>query len=586
MAQTIKIKRSELSAPPASLSNGELAFTHGDDKLHIGDIANNVKSFDLGGGASVVELGNVDIDTIITAGVYKVGFAFQVSPANNWPLNNQINTILVVQDGDVGTIQTVTYINGITTKSWVRSAKNNNTGFWSDWEILHNKILDPLGTQDLNDIISTPELSMIQSSSASATPANNYPIEEAGYLELVQVGGDYLQRYTSTIDHKLFLRSRPTGTNVWTAWVEVGGGGGGGGIPDSVLLNGVVDLNTLFTVGIYNKEDNVTFANNFPEESLRSSIEVVNFSDGLGLTTIQTVRTRSTKANVYTRVHNGISWGTWERLNIQRDVSISTIDLNSIGAVDDSGEYFQGDPANSTLARHYPVESPGLLTVSVRFGAPFQMYRPNFLGGLHNGKVFFRSRDATGWWEPWLEVGGGGVVGTITLTYQQDLNTIYTTGHYYMGSNGNANVTYNYPENLHNGILEVIDDGTGANRVIQRYTSYDNVNSTQKVWVRNSYNGWSVWVRMGVAGEGGGDKPDLTNENLNSLLDSGSYDQPATANGVVLNYPTAAYSGRITVTKHDTHVFQESLVMTGGAVIRKIRRSSFPTIIWTQWFAD
>ena len=37
MAITIQIKRSANSTPPSGLANGELAYTHGDDKLYIGD---------------------------------------------------------------------------------------------------------------------------------------------------------------------------------------------------------------------------------------------------------------------------------------------------------------------------------------------------------------------------------------------------------------------------------------------------------------------------------------------------------------------------------------------------------------------
>lgn len=60
MAQTIKLKRSTGSAPPASLGFGELAYTDGDEKLYIGKDGGGIKDLFDGSSSGSTDLVNID----------------------------------------------------------------------------------------------------------------------------------------------------------------------------------------------------------------------------------------------------------------------------------------------------------------------------------------------------------------------------------------------------------------------------------------------------------------------------------------------------------------------------------------------
>lgn len=64
----------------------------------------------------------------------------------------------------------------------------------------------------------------MQPSTANATAANNYPIQEAGMLEVLRHAGNntnnVIQRYTSFSSRRLFIRSQIDSSGTWSGWDE------------------------------------------------------------------------------------------------------------------------------------------------------------------------------------------------------------------------------------------------------------------------------------------------------------------------------------------------------------------------------
>lgn len=80
-------------------------------------------------------------------------------------------------------------------------------------------------TVNLNTLVGRDnEGKYIQPTSASATTANNYPIQEAGILEVLRHAANgannVMQRYTTFSSRRLFIRSQADGSGNWTEWDE------------------------------------------------------------------------------------------------------------------------------------------------------------------------------------------------------------------------------------------------------------------------------------------------------------------------------------------------------------------------------
>ena len=81
-----------------------------------------------------------------------------------------------------------------------------------------------LGTNDLNTVTGTKYGRFCQPLSANATAARNYPIAEAGDLDVHQTGGNgaeaCVQEYRSFSTRRIFLRTYNPAGSVWTDWCE------------------------------------------------------------------------------------------------------------------------------------------------------------------------------------------------------------------------------------------------------------------------------------------------------------------------------------------------------------------------------
>ncbi|MEG6015801.1 phage tail protein [Enterobacter hormaechei] len=81
-----------------------------------------------------------------------------------------------------------------------------------------------LGADDLNTITGTKYGRFCQPLSANATAARNYPIAEAGDLDVHQTGGNgaeaCVQEYRSFSTRRIFLRTYNPAGSVWTDWCE------------------------------------------------------------------------------------------------------------------------------------------------------------------------------------------------------------------------------------------------------------------------------------------------------------------------------------------------------------------------------
>jgi len=80
----------------------------------------------------------------------------------------------------------------------------------------------------------------------------------------------------------------------------------------------------------------------------------------------------------------------------------------------------------------------------------------------------------------------------VSLGATTNLNDLVQPGWYYQNSNSNASTARNYPYAIA-GVLELFTWANTSNAVVQRYTSYNNLD----IWTRtNNLGTWSSWVAL------------------------------------------------------------------------------------------
>ena len=185
---------------------------------------------------------------------------------------------------------------------------------------------------------------------------------------------------------------------------------------------------------------------------------------------------------------------------------LDTKNINTLGALTDSGIYYQIKGSQSSSANGYPVTEEGVLVVTKSLNGGCQQEYTT----ARTGRKFFRSLNGTwngtGPWSGWLEYWGeNSQISSDKLTDKntifkhrnmlntdgvQDLNLSILPGHYQV--NGDA---VNHPNSGVNGHMTVSASGYAlAPDVSLQQTFYAHNN---KVWTRcNVNNSWGPWQRI------------------------------------------------------------------------------------------
>ena len=156
-------------------------------------------------------LGTSNLNSIATYGSYGQDKNAQATAARNYPY--LIAGRLDVSPGPYGVMQEYTTIDGAKA---VRYASNSDLSTWTAWVKL-STLVRTLGDADnLNNIREYGVYG--QDTSVKALASLNYPLVEAGTLE-VKIGTYGLLQTYQTISGRFFLR-RGQPSNAWSDWIE------------------------------------------------------------------------------------------------------------------------------------------------------------------------------------------------------------------------------------------------------------------------------------------------------------------------------------------------------------------------------
>ncbi|HFI7236027.1 TPA: phage tail protein [Escherichia coli] len=277
------------------------------------------------------------------------------------------------------------------------------------------------------------------------------------------------------------------------------------------------DLNTFGPVkaylGIWSKatSTNATLEKNFPEDNAVGVLEVFAAGNFAG-----TQRFITRDGNVYMRKlvnkWNGTDgpWGVWRHTQSATRPLSTTIDLNTLGAVEHLGLWRNSSSAIASYERNYPEEggfAQGTLEI-LEGGNYGRTQRYTTRRGNMYVRCLAASWDASNpQWEPWLRVGHQ----SESRYYEGDLNVLTDPGIYSVTGKATNGPILDAAGATSLGILEVIRRFDGVS-VWQRYTTTGRSKTTQgrtfervyagSTWTewREVYNSFSLPLNMGIGG--------------------------------------------------------------------------------------
>lgn len=407
----------------------------------------------------------------------------------------------------------------------------------------------PLGAAvDLNTVIAPGRYH--QSTNAAAQTGSNYPLANAGFLEVGASGDgafvyqEYTQ-YRSGAYSRRFWRSFYGGT--WAAWQELAplsqkGAANGlatldatgkvpvGQIPavySAVLPTAAHDLNEYVTPGSFYQTTiaGATAGANYPVANV-GFLEVT--ATGTPVVQVYTTRANSVAAmQRFWRVRvSTTGWSSWKELADTTTVvsyaggMIAAQDLNSYTQ---RGFWAVGGSAIAAGGTNFPVGQSGYLLVM----SASPLGGPGVTSGVcqvyyaaNGNKVYNRSL-INGNWSPWVAsldssqlAASGGVatldgngkipqdqvpgVNATPLGAAENLNNFSTPGDYSQNTNAGATGGVNYPAPLA-GLLSVRFGPGSNNAVYQEYTTY--LLANPRKFIRNRFLSagvatWGAWFEL------------------------------------------------------------------------------------------
>ncbi|WP_241052536.1 pyocin knob domain-containing S74 family peptidase [Achromobacter xylosoxidans] len=392
-----------------------------------------------------------------------------------------------------------------------------------------------------------------QATNANAQSGSNYPLANAGLLEVAAspdglfVYQEFTQ-YRSGAYSRRFWRSFYGGT--WAAWQELtalsqkGAANGlatldaGGKVPaaqipvaySAVLPTSAHDLNDCVTPGSFYQTTiaGAAAGANYPVANV-GFLEVT--ATGTPIVQVYTTRTNVVTAmQRFWRVRvSATTWSAWKEL---ADTTTVVSYAGALATEQDLDNYTQrgvwmvGTSAIAAGGANFPVSQSGYLVVMS--GSP--QGGPAMTSGVcqvyyagNGNKVYNRSLIG-GSWSPWVasvdsaQLGSPGGVATLDgsgkipqaqvpgvnarqLGAAEDLNACVTPGDYSQNTNAAAAAGSNYPTPLA-GLLSV-KFGTGSNNAVyQEYTTYTLANPRK--FIRNRFLSagvatWGAWFELARA---------------------------------------------------------------------------------------
>ena len=271
------------------------------------------------------------------------------------------------------------------------------------------------------------------------------------------------------------------------------------------LIGATQNLNTLGpgSEGRWSKSvsSGATIENGFPEEQAVGILEVIPGGQ-FGGTQRYTSRTGNVYVRSLTASWNGTDgpWGTWRATQMATRPLSSTLDLNTLGNLADTGLWRNSSGIIASATLNFPVEAgEGMGVLEVFEGGRFNITQryTTYLGRIFTRSLTAAWNGTNGPWSAWIETNDRR--GTISL------GSLNAYGPNHIGAWACLNSTYalatnNYPIEGSSGI-GVLEVYNGGNVLMQRYTSRFGRMFTRTL--SGAWNGtdgpWSAWFEVGTA---------------------------------------------------------------------------------------
>jgi len=323
----------------------------------------------------------------------------------------------------------------------------------------------PATSHDLNAYV-TPG-TWFQASNSGAAAGANYPVNVAGWLEVVPdyqpASSAVMQRYTTrataSTATRVFVRTQTGTAGTWLDWTEIPNFAGVFGFMG--VMPGAQNLNDYTQRGIWivGSSNTASGGTNYPigHSGVLLVLSGIHPGQAAGTTGIVQVYVAANSNRLFFRTLVVGTWSAWDeavRTSLMGAASgVATLDANkkipqdqipgvlgkSLGVADNlndfdtPGTYYMNNNATALPELNYPVVLAGMLMVETATGGNLQVTQLYVTNPASNPRMFLRIRFGTSkTWGPWFELARFDQAMTHTfLTAATDANTLTADNTWY-----------------------------------------------------------------------------------------------------------------------------------------------------------
>lgn len=295
----------------------------------------------------------------------------------------------------------------------------------------------PATSHDLNAYV-TPG-TWFQASNSGAAAGANYPVNVAGWLEVVPdyqpASSAVMQRYTTrataSTATRVFVRTQTGTAGTWLDWTEIPNFAGVFGFMG--VMPGAQNLNDYTQRGIWivGSSNTASGGTNYPigHSGVLLVLSGIHPGQAAGTTGIVQVYVAANSNRLFFRTLVVGTWSAWDeavRTSLMGAASgVATLDANkkipqdqipgvlgkSLGVADNlndfdtPGTYYMNSNATALPELNYPVVLAGMLMVETATGGNLQVTQLYVTNPASNPRMFLRIRFGTSkTWGPWFEL--------------------------------------------------------------------------------------------------------------------------------------------------------------------------------------
>lgn len=398
----------------------------------------------------------------------------------------------------------------------------------------------PATSHDLNAYV-TPG-TWFQASNSGAAAGANYPVNVAGWLEVVPdyqpASSAVMQRYTTrataSTATRVFVRTQTGTAGTWLDWTEIPNFAGVFGFMG--VMPGAQNLNDYTQRGIWivGSSNTASGGTNYPigHSGVLLVLSGIHPGQAAGTTGIVQVYVAANSNRLFFRTLVSGTWSTWDeavRTSLMGAANgVATLDASrkipqdqipgvlgkSLGVADNlndfdtPGTYYMNSNATALPELNYPVVLAGMLFVDTATGGNLQVTQLYVTNPTSNPRMFLRIRFGTSkTWGPWLEMARlDQVMSRVALTTGADANTLTADNTFYTWAtsavmSGGSNWPPAPASSV--GFMEVVvlQSGAVVQTVTLRPATTRRTITYQRASTGNVWGGWYVVGSISLASD-------------------------------------------------------------------------------------